>query len=209
MAQWIEIRDDWKWLGAKDENRKRAVEGLSGMVVLGGAWESPDIFEALARSLSSGDSVTLRHISILRAQELLMNGNPSLGGLKPQTFTVILRENDGMGLGQKISQKNYIPLASLFSELRYEADNWNSARQWWMMTEMKEGKHPDITANFWQNYQENPPPSLQMSWFANPTMEAEERDALQKLALIILGVLSLILGIRLCVVNRRLRRLSI
>ena len=208
LGEWIEIRDDWKWLGAKDENRKRAVEGLSGMVVLGGAWESPDIFEALARSLSSGDSVTLRHIAILRAQELLIDGKPSLGGLKPQTLTATLRENDGTGAGQKVAQQNYIPLASMFGELRYEADNWNSNRQYYMTTQLDDGKHPDTNADFWNDYTEKTPPSLKMNWLSRLTMEEEDRDILQQLAIWFLGASVLLLGVRLFVVSRRLRAAS-
>ncbi len=208
LGEWIEGRDGWQDARAQDENRKRAVEGLSGMVVLGGAWESPDMFEALGRALSSAETVTLRHIAILRAQELLIAGNPSLGGLKPQTLTATLRENDGTGVGQKVAQKNYIPLASMFGELRYEADNWDSSRQWWMEKQLKEGQHPDTNTKFWNDYTETAPPSLKMNWVSRLTMEEDDRDALQQLAIWVLSVGVLLLSVRLFILGHRLKRRS-
>lgn len=205
LGEWIAGRDSWQelWPGVVDQNRKRAVEGLSGMIVLGGAWESPDMFEALAGALSPADTVTLRHLAILRAQELLLDGKPSLGGLTQRALVEALRENEGVG--QKVSQKNYASLASLFGELRYEADNWSAARGYWLETQLKTGVHPDTYATFWKGYQETPPPSLKMSWFAIPTMQEVERDALQKFTIIVLSVGVLLLGIRLFVVSRRLK----
>lgn len=209
LGAWIEGRDGWEelWPFEVDKNRKRAVEGLSGMIVLGGAWESPDMFEALGEALAPAETVTLRHIAILRAQELLLDGKPSLGGLKLQALAGELHEN--AGVGQKVAQENFIPLAALFSELRLEANNWNATRNFWMQTKLEKGEHPDTNADFWQGYTESPPPSLDMKWFARPSSKEMERYFFAVFKASLCGIGALLCGVALFVIKRRKRRANL
>ena len=165
LGEGISGRDDWKPVDEqqtlKSSGRKRAVEGLSGLIVLGGAWESPDVFEALGAALETKDGVTLRYLAIMRERELLNKGKPSLAELtvNPGQFYSHL-EDYGVG----IRRENEAPLERLFLNLRSEADNWNQQRQNWMLTKLKTGAHPDTDTDFWNGYTETAPPSLQIEW---------------------------------------------
>ena len=168
LGQWIARGDKWKPFTYKETlaqtGRKRAVEGLSGLIVLGGAWQSPDVFEALAASLYASDSVTLRYLALQRAQELLDAGQPSLGGLKLEIAEQIWNSDYGT---IHVNVSNYPRLDDLFSKLRVDADSWNSARQNWLTAKLQTGVHPDTDANFWSGYADTVPPSLDIKWKNN------------------------------------------
>ena len=166
LGQWIAARDGWKPFTYKETlaqtGRKRAVEGLSGLIVLGGAWRSPDVFEALAASLNASDGVTLRHMALQRAQELLDAGQPSLGGLEKGAISEAIWADNYETV--HVNLRNYPRLDALFLRLRAEAESWNMARQNWMIAKLKSGAHPDTDADFWQGYEEKTPPSLDIKW---------------------------------------------
>ena len=155
LGEWIAARDGWQklWPGTVDKARARAVEGLSGLIVLGGAWQSPDVFEALGAALEPAQSVTLRHLALLRAQELLQKGHPSVGGLDQQQLLRARMANEGVG--QAVNRANFAALDALFQDLRGEAEGWNVARQNWMLARLRGGAHPDTDAQFWNGYCSN------------------------------------------------------
>ena len=173
LGQWIEARDGWKPVDGTQtlgsSGRKRAVEGLSGLIVLGGAWESPDVFEALGVALETRDGVTLRYMALQRAQELLDAGQPSLGELKDEIAEAIWADNYET---IHVNLQNYPRLDALFIQLRADAANWNGARQDWMIAKLKTGSHPDTDATFWQGYAEKTPPSLDIQWNNNQSDRA-------------------------------------
>ena len=168
LGEWISGRDGWKkpYLDTKlkDDNRGRAVEGLSGLIVLGGAWESPDVFEALGAALETKDGVTLRFIAFSRAKELLESGKPSLAKLTLQSPQLSPEAGDLYDYGVGVNDMNQGDVAQLFIRLRAEADNWNLARQNWMTNRLKSGNHPYTDPNFWRGYVAGESPSLQIDW---------------------------------------------
>ena len=181
FGQWVGARDGWKGLTREstlqNSHRARAVEGLSGLIVLGGAWQSPDVFEALAAALETRESVTLRHLALLRAQELVNAGKPTFIEFRPppsneSPFTVyenssgsaLVQNSLLAGFGIGINAENFENLKNLFAQLRTETDEWNTARQDWMTAKLQTGAHPDANANFWNGYRESAPPSLKMDW---------------------------------------------
>jgi len=139
LGEWIGGRDGWKdlWPGEVDSNRKRAVEGLSGMIVLGGAWENPDVFESLGAALETKDGVTLRFLSLMRAQELLKNGAISLGELTLQSPQISHEAGELYDYGVGVNDLNQGDVAAAFVGLRDEAESWNVARQTWMTNKLK------------------------------------------------------------------------
>ena len=173
LGEWIAGRDGWKPYTYNEtlaqSGRKRAVEGLSGLIVLGGAWQSPDVFEALAASLNASDSVTLRYMALQRAQELLDIGQSSLGESKDKIAEETWADNYET---VHVNLQNYPRLDALFLELRAEANAWNSARQKWMIRKLKTCAHPDTDANFWKGYTETAPPSLDIQWKNNQSDRA-------------------------------------
>ena len=191
LGEWIGGRDGWKSFEYNETlaqtGRGRAVEGLSGLIVLGGAWESPDVFEALAASLNASDSVTLRYMALQRAQELLDARKPSLGDLNNKIGEEIWADNYET---IHVNLQNYPRLDTLFLELRAEADSWNSARQKWMITKLKTGAHPDTDANFWKGYTETAPPSLDIEWKNNQSDRAARIAFNTKVGFVMNAILS-------------------
>ena len=167
LGEWMAGRDNWGEVNnvqtLKSSNRGRAVKGLSGLIVLGGAWESPDVFEALGAALETKDGVTLRYVALSRALELL-DKHKSLGGLKKDSVEYSRGAGDLEGWGIAIHGNNKGDLNDLITRLRTEADDWNLARQTWMTEKLENGSHPDTDANFWRGYVASEPPSLEIEW---------------------------------------------
>jgi hypothetical protein len=157
-----------------------AVRGLAGLVVLGNAWESVDVFNALAIALhydtlgfsnsSEGGRNSLSYLSSRRCAELIHSGKISMLPGAPH----------GDALEGNIFWTDFMPeqdLKSAYPKLRAEADAWQAARAQFMTARLENGRHPDTDPGFWDGYTEHPPPSL-------PTVRthavAEARAALRE-----------------------------
>jgi hypothetical protein len=63
------------------DEAEEAVKGLAGLVVLGAAWNSVDVFYALQRALSRARHASLQTVVIARLRELVADGGRrTLGG---------------------------------------------------------------------------------------------------------------------------------
>jgi hypothetical protein len=132
-------------------------QGLAGLVVLGNAWESPDVFSALGYSLKRNYNLSL--LSHLRVAELEKNGRRSL----------ILKDNVvGEQGAQRIEYRSAGAkrVRAKYPELRVEAEAWQKARTDFMMARLSEGRHPDADPAFWSGYRPKPAPSLSTGAFA-------------------------------------------
>lgn len=127
-------------------DRQRAVKGLSGLIALGNAWESPDIFMALAVMLR----YRLRHadriaeLARLRYAELLQQGQHSLLLRAPPEYSPQIPEGTRKG----------------YWTLRHEADQWQARRTAYMMARLQIGRHPDTDPTFWNDWHDAGPPQL-------------------------------------------------
>lgn len=160
--------------------RAKATAGLSGLVVLGAAWQSVDIFEALASSLQSKEGITLYFLAWRRTQELMNQGHKSMrpNSFKSGEIDDSLANFFAMDDSAAINQKNVKPLNALYKKLRAEAESWNAERQKYMLTRMKKGDHPDTNPKFWANWKPAAPPSLDVGWVNEKQHKAEERKRL-------------------------------
>ena len=126
LGQWIARGDKWEEVNGtqtlKGSNRRRAVEGLSGLIVLGGAWQSPDVFEALGAALETKDGVTLRYLAFLRAQELLESGKHSMAGLTEDSDELSTHGSELFDYGIAVNAINQSELENLFYRLRTDAE---------------------------------------------------------------------------------------
>jgi tetratricopeptide (TPR) repeat protein len=167
VMNWICDRDD-ETLGrylrdagvSTAADRKAAITGLSGLVVLGGAWESVDVFDALAELLDREfwSSSRLAYFAELRCDELIDSGHRSMmtggfigGDLKQElaAYTHVRPDPDDL---------------HMFRVLRAEADRWQKARTDFMMARLIQGRHPDTDQRFWSGYHETPPPHIANPW---------------------------------------------
>ena len=141
-----------------------AVRGLAGLIVLGNAWESVDVFHALNVALQrdsvgyergrDGGRNTLAYLAWLRCRELIDAGKGSMLPDAPK----------GEALKAMLSRPDFVEAEKLldpaFVKLRAEADAWHAARTAFMSRRLKEGRHPDTDPRFWDSYTERPAPGL-------------------------------------------------
>ncbi len=136
-------------------------EGLMGLIVLGAAWESPDITGALAYSLQRQRKNKVSYLAFLRCRELVDAGRRSLRPDKEnpnQTLQAVAPRY----LNTRIT--NPATVEAQFHVLRREADDWQKNRTAFMVARLKRGRHPDTDAAFWQGFQETAPPPLDADW---------------------------------------------
>ena len=141
-----------------------AVRGLTGLIVLGNAWESVDVFHALNVALQrdslgfergrEGGRNTLAYLAWLRCRELIDAGKGSMLPDAPR----------GEALKAMLPKPDFVEAEKLldpaFVKLRAEADAWQAARAAFMTARLKEGRHPDTDPDFWDGYTERPAPGL-------------------------------------------------
>ncbi|MCW3058464.1 MAG: hypothetical protein JWQ02_285 [Capsulimonas sp.] len=136
----------WQYVGIKvnSEQFPQAATGFAGLIMLGNAWKSVDIFSTLASvCLTAEQSPThLGYLAELRADELTATGHQSLlHGIDP----AFDRTN-----GTKNDKENY-------NALRAEAVQWHAARTAYMIARLQAGRHPDTDPTFWADYHSSPP----------------------------------------------------
>lgn len=141
--------------------RMEPVTALCGIVVLGSAWESVDIFDAIStllyrNSMGGSDGRRLAYLANLRCQELIDTGHGSLVPDRPTgealKKTLLLsthgfEDPDGSDVGN-------------YRILRTEADRWQIQRTNYMMLRLKAGDHPDTDAKFWAGFRDDGPPHI-------------------------------------------------
>jgi tetratricopeptide (TPR) repeat protein len=141
--------------------------GLAGLVVLGNAWESVDVFGALAGQLNKRGDAKVAYLAELRCRELIRAGKKSLfeGAKLPESlhgsgkdYLVTPASRHWLGI---TNQDN---VATKFNELRTEAESWQAARTAFMEARLKTGHHPDTDPHFWDGYQDSSAPSLDIPW---------------------------------------------
>lgn len=125
-----------------------AAKGLSGLIVLGDAWESVDIFHALALALEDQGHAGLAYLARLRATELVEQGRRSLHPrLHGEALKQALERRGKYHDHQTVSR-------SYFMRARKAAEAWHEHRRAFMAARLEQGRHPDTDAGFWQGYEE-------------------------------------------------------
>jgi tetratricopeptide (TPR) repeat protein len=130
---------------------KDAIEGLTGLMVLGDAWESFDILEALYDAIAGMQHASLARVAVLRLAELRTQGKTSLHpDWDPELMPPVSR----------YIPRNEEDIDAWFTEARSEADAWRSVREQYMLAKLQAGEHPDTHPDFWNDWKSpsNPPP---------------------------------------------------
>lgn len=176
LSDFLSTRDEWLSDISIEatQKRRKATEGLSGLIVLGAAWRSVDVFDALAHSLKGKESITLSQLALLRTQELLKDGRKPLAS-DPSIEWELMGSNFDNFEGA-INDDNQKTLAQLFPKLRAEAEDWNTARQNYMLTRLEKGDHPDTNPKFWADWKPAAPPGLELNWANEKQQKAEARQ---------------------------------
>lgn len=143
------------YLRLEDEDDRRdslkVAKGLAGMIVLGNAWESPDMFGALAASLSGwghGSVPKVGYLAELRMHELVANGHP------------LRVSKDEFRPTQRVETGDHSWIEGEYRRLRQEAEAWSKDRDEYMLARLQKGQHPDTDPHFWDDYHPSPAPAL-------------------------------------------------
>ena len=144
------------------EGRKdpRLANGLVGLIELGGAWESIDVYDAIA-TLWRNKRPGVALFAAERVRELLAAGRHSLFAADlPDSHFV----ENARYVESKLSVRPRTAGLSKFRELRAEAEQWNRNRAAYMEARIAHGEHPDTNASFWSGWHEPQPPSLELTF---------------------------------------------
>ena len=117
-----------------------AIEGVSGLVVLGDAWGSADVFRTLSRALSIDGHNSVAYAAALREEELLAGGGRSFSPEKPRLGPGLLQHPE--------------PLEAWFTKARATAEANHKKRLAYMGPRLARGEHPDTHSEFWEGYRE-------------------------------------------------------
>jgi hypothetical protein len=137
-----------------------AITGLSGLIVLGNAWESVDVFEALLAALHCEGQSSLAYLARLRIAELSASGKRSVLAAKSGGTAAA----DGEMLQPPgLTESQTAELRSEFRRLRNAAEARERERTKFMLGRLRAGRHPDTDPTFWSGFQE-PGKPLRSGW---------------------------------------------
>lgn len=181
------------WLDSKQLEQSGyadAAEGLAGLVILGNAWNSPDVYAALRTALIDQGDASVAYLAFLRLRDLESEGRKTLHPDGGPHFS-----NPEHYLDQTTDLDAY------YSDARREASDWQEARNGYMVARLQAGRHPDTDASFWADWvpTSNPPtpPGSVLPGGSIPLM------VIALIVLIIFGLPTLAVGISGFVYFRR------
>lgn len=153
----------------KERGYQDAERGLTGLITLGAAWQSIDVFNALRYVEAWRGDGSVVYLLGLRLQEMAGSGQTSLyprslsAPMMTQAFAL---ENAEMFLSGHVSNSETpADRVAAFEALRAEADHWHERRTAFMLERLKAGRHPDTDASFWQGWDDGSPPALHKQSF--------------------------------------------
>ncbi len=132
-----------------------STKALCGLIMLGSAWESVDVFDALGHSLSYPREEQLSYLTNLRCRELIEQGHGSLVPGAPKGEDLVRAMHLDMTYHARQGEDE-----RLYRRLRAEADNWQKKRTDYMMARLTAGLHPDTDPTFWSDYRDPGPPQI-------------------------------------------------
>ena len=152
-----------------DITQEEWIKGLKGLIVLGDTWESVDTFDTLAWLLNS-NKATIGYLARLRCQELVTHGRkPLFPDELPLDMVNLYAEKD-----PGVYPDHLKGLQKKYQQLRTESEEWQQRRTDYMMVRLQAGRHPDTDTAFWNDWQDDGPPNMDMPGEGrNPNFEAE------------------------------------
>jgi len=126
-----------------EDEKMTSIEGidaaLAGLIDLGGAWESTDVYDALS-NLVAFNRPDLGYFIHLRAEELQRSGKKSRTGLSFGAFENIAKVTD--------PRKDEME----FKNLREASENYRKELLAFEQPRLETGRHPDTDPKFWEGY---------------------------------------------------------
>lgn len=135
----------WVKTRMKDPSKEH-IDGISGLIQLGLAWESSDAFRSLAAVLDSGEMSSLAELAYLRENELIAAGK---GSPHP-----VARVRDLIYPSRSQFLENRKPAGDYFPVARAAADRRDTAWVAYQEERFSKGMHPDTHPDFWKAWTE-------------------------------------------------------
>lgn len=131
---------------------------LAGLIMLGGAWESPDVALAIGYLEKLNHGQETPGLALARYRELVAAGHKSM---TPDLAQEMIKAID---YRPTMQEKTAPPSTEQrFKELRREANAWHEQKTDYMLSQLQKGKHPDTDSDFWAGWHEPPMPRLPVS----------------------------------------------
>ena len=149
--------DQWRrspphYSGDQDFTLEEARKGITGLIELGAAWESVDVFQTLQICLHADGSTHLAHLAYLRQKELYDAGARSFHPLKEVGDLMAPQPGGGFhGVEQ---------VAHYYAKARAAADQRRTAWLAYQEERFAKGMHPDTNPEFWMKWKEPKFPAL-------------------------------------------------
>jgi len=159
-----------------------AESGLAGLIHLGSAWESIDVFDALASVLQADGASSLALLAEMRIQELEGEGHQSLhpsGGHSRRSHGPYVQSS--------------WPLREWFASTRAQAKVREAAWVTYQAERFDRGLHPDTHPDFWEGWKEPKFPEL-----PKPPMTTQEKATVfvAVVAGLIIGAIGIFIGLK-------------
>lgn len=146
------------------ESNEPHSKGISGLIQLGAAWQSPDAFRSLAAVLDSEKLASLAELAYLREKELVSSGKASIHP--------VARVREQIHPGSSRFLEDPKPVRDYFPIARAAADRRNAAWIAYQEERFAKGMHPDTHPDFWNAWVEpafpRPPKISPMQRFLSP-----------------------------------------
>ncbi len=167
-----------------------AVDGFSGLIALGNAWDSIDIFYALAMVLRDQEHTSISMLCELRIKELIDSGKKSLSPDFDHDAYSSTTTFDKYPMYTYLTP-DYLQQVGekFFPKAREEADGWVQRRNEYALERLQRGEHPDTHPSFWADWVETTSP---------PKMPG--RPSMLIFPIVVLGVFLLITGIAIFII---------
>jgi tetratricopeptide (TPR) repeat protein len=139
-------------------NLADAIDGISGLIIMGNAWESVDAYKALALALSLDGRTLLAQLADWRARELGLSGRDTVVPRTwlPRDDDEEVYEENWRNLSGHSTGETRTDLVSEYPKLREIAEDWHSRRATYMLERLERGWHPDTRDNFWAEFAGDP-----------------------------------------------------
>lgn len=141
------------FLTREEARDPKAIEGIEGLIHLGDAWNSADIFHNLGYAFRNQSDAHLALAAHRRAIEILNEGRPVFG------FEKAIRSTRRGA----IEEDSEMRIIKWFRKARTESDEWQEHRTRFMKSQFAKGLHPDVHKIFWDGYVEKGKPVAPVS----------------------------------------------
>lgn len=134
---------------------ERATKGLAGLVALGAAAESPDVFRTLASIFYAKGEHSMSHVASTRLFELHHDGRRSLHPAADHQSDDLIR--DWASSATEAFSESDPRLGRWYMNARAATEQWRTARMAYLEAMFAKGQHPDTHPGIWAKAPDSPP----------------------------------------------------